>query len=754
MATVRSFAGWTCNKGTLSDYSWEAPSGGTVPTLSCDNVEAGTMKINFDWQRAEGAAVAGVDIYFYNNSATLTKHISGRGDHEIEVAAGSVKISFAFLSAGGAVTAEWARITLTDPAPAGTNKLRIGRSSPSALMFNAPQVGHDYEIDFSGWEVNPYQADGVKLEDGRIVVTKVRPNVWFIRSAHGFKTAAERNAQFYGKTFKISGLAALADVATEHKMFSSWDGSSITARGLVITPCTSDGALLCSTNDGCNNMGIYNGYFKNPNNGALKFGYLVDGDQQLYNYNPGYDNYPEVALAFFTDAAVGSDGFLELPAPLTIGSVDRAAFDPATREGWRAALGRTTVYEKMKTFRNCLMRFGIAFEETGTYTTPVQGLRPNIVESRWQRNNGPAGDPVAFVATARQYADQYDRVRFPVPTDLAELIRQGWPMKFWANQVDVDGKPGFWNAVVSAFRSEVVRDGRFFDHLFATSNIKGALGGGDGFLQLTFESDESGDGHLYNRLTFDAVFDWAGIDKVRVIVRRGYLATLTNAFRQTKSLEAVEFVNETGDDDLVAPFQWSGAFEHSALPAFPTGIGVTNLEDSSATTAGKCQISYAFNGAVFPTIGNLKSDGSRWTMLVHPYCVSAFDGWTGTEIIYDLNFMYVTPGSSWASRVLMCSGLKTSRIAGLNKGDWSLDGVSRGGVVHGNLPNLDAGSVDYLLRNLFDLRTNATLPDSREEKTPGLTSAKLYLRAELQSIATSDALAEASARGWTVVFGG
>ena len=57
--------------------------------------------------------------------------------------------------------------------------------------------------------------------------------------------------------------------------------------------------------------------------------------------------------------------------------------------------------------------------------------------------------------------------------------------------------------------------------------------------------------------------------------------------------------------------------------------------------------------------------------------------------------------------------LETARIYGLNKGDWSLDGVDRNDAngdscCAGNLSGLDADSTNYMLSNLFNLQQNNT----------------------------------------------
>lgn len=580
-----------------------------------------------------------------------------------------------------------------------TDRLKIGNRTPDRIVFDKAVYVPEYNFNFAqDWIINPEQSAGVSLEDNKIIIRKVKPNVWFLRSSFGYSTDDERNAMFYNKQFSVSGLAAArseGNIVTVTNQPSGDGSQTYYVEGLVCSPCTDTGGLLSTAYPW--EMGIPSGAFKKGVVGWNYYGFSTDGDIPLYDYNVSTKNIPwwggtywEVGFAFFTAKETGADGFLELTTPIILSPFDAGAFNPASVEGFKAYLGSTLVYEKEQTFENVLMKNGMAFKETGSYVEQVQGVTAEILDR----------DKTAYVVSSRKYIDEYPRLRFPVPTDLAYLIEKEFPMKFWATQLDIEGKPGFWKAVKDAFAQKEITNPMYCSYLFTKSNFQA----GDDPLVLTINLGKEEEGESAPRFVLDHIFDWASIDKVKFVLKYGNLTTMVDSFRQTRNLTSLEFVNETGDEDSLGISQWAGAFEYSGLKDFPTGLGVSNLQLGHSETAA--QISYAFHGSVLSKIGNLKSDSSRWNLRCLSYCECAFDGWSGTEILYDLDMKFVNPASG-ANRVFNCPSLVSAQIAGLNKGNWYLSGQEHGGVLHGNLRGLDNASVDYLLSNIFDLRRNA-----------------------------------------------
>lgn len=595
--------------------------------------------------------------------------------------------------------------------PKDGDRLRVGKKRPMALMFNKPEDKPDYHINLAEWDINPAQ-EGVQLVGNKLVITKIKPNTWFIKSNYGFSSDAQRNEKFFGEIIKVSGIAALrADGTITSKLNNPWgdSGQSYYPTGLVVSLCGTDGGFLSTAYPW--EMGIPGGAFKWGIEGWNYYGCVQDGDIDFYNSNvstagvPSWGGrYYEVGFGFFTGKEADADGYITLSTPITIEPENFASFNPTTVEGWKAYMKGILLYEKPRTFENVLMNYHLAFKETGNYQQAIQGFPPSIAEG------------TAYVVSERYFADEHDKISLPVPTDLEELIAKSFPMKFWVNQIDREGRPGFWDAVIKAFKKVPITLTNYASYLFPVSNIKGSYDkGGDGFVELNFDMPTHPD-FKYDFINLAGIFDWnKSIDKVRFVVKHGYLTVIQNAFRQTmNALEAVEFVNESPEEMACAASQFSGAFEYCYLSEYPSGLGIYGRQTGYSEPA--CQISYAFHSAGFKTIGVLKQGGGRWTALTIPYCEAAFWNDSVTEILYDLDMKFVNP-SEGAGNVFSCPNLVSARISGLNKGVWALAGIAHSGYTNGNLKSLDADSVNYLLNNIFDLRRN-----SSEQPVTNLTS--------------------------------
>lgn len=589
--------------------------------------------------------------------------------------------------------------------------LKYGSSSLTAIMFDSPIVETQFDMDFvNDWVVNPNNSAGVTVEPGKITVTKVKPKEWFIRSSYGYTTSAARNEKFMGQVFRLSGLQAMWNDTTggitsvvDNPLGNT--GQSYYPVGLIISPIrTSDGLLLSHIYPW--DMNIPGGYFKHvygTSQGWSTYGYGYDEDIAMFNFACGYDNYPEVGFAFWTgvEGDPNDDGYLTLTTPFVIQMINSYAVDPTTVESYKVMLEGDVMYEKDRTFNNTLIRHNLADIESNNFTEKVQGLTIPILPNKLSQN-------VAYVVNNRYYTTKYGKLRFMVPTDLASLVADSEPIKYWCT----DSGNEFWDAVINIFKTTAITQPNYGQCLFTKSNIKGAYDtseNNDSTVHLTFNMGQDS-----NYLAIDHIFDYSTVDKVDIQVNSGTLKSLVCAFRQTKSLTSVTMSHNGGDIRIA---EWSGSFEGSALVNFPAHLGVMNSEwltnprTNTEVSDTLCDINYAFDGSVLSTIGNLKAssgteDQMYYSMKVAPYCIEAFRGWSGTQILYILDMMYVTPLTAYTHRFLDAPNLTSVKIKNLNAGDWSFDGVVRNNTYAGNLTKLDKASVNYLLYNVFDLNEN------------------------------------------------
>lgn len=609
------------------------------------------------------------------------------------------------------------------------SSLKYGRRSIDGLLFDRPIVEEDFDLDFANdWVVNPNNSAGITVENGKITVTKVKPKEWFIRSNYGFTTAADRNAMFNSQVFRLGGLQALWNdsvggitVSTDHPTGDT--STNYQPVGLIISPIrTSDGLLLSHAYPW--DMNIPGGYFKHVYGYAYAqswnvYGYGYDEDRVLFNWTPGYNNFPEVGFAFWTGVAgdPNDDGYLTLTTPFTISLINYYVVNPTSIEGFYASLGNVPIYQKEITLSDTFPQHQIAFRESGNYTEQLQGLTIPILPVN--------GSAAALVVSDRVMKQKYEFLRFPVPADIVHVISNNIPVKYWCTQYDVAGHGGFWDAVISAFKLIPITKTAYAQCLFSKSNIKGAnhrASDSDKKVTLNFAMPVD-DWYI----VIDHIFDYSSVDKVKINVQTGSLRTLLCAFRKTTSLTSVEFYDAQTANHHVLIGQWSGAFEGTALVDFPENLGVNNYNwytysGSNEYSEAVCDINYAFDGAALSRIGNYKDASGvaeadkYYTMIVAPYCMEAFRGWTGTEIRYILDMKFVSPTAGSAHRVLDAANLTTCKIKNLNKGSWSFDGVMRNNTYAGNLVNLDDDSVAYMLNNVFDLRLNTTDTDYFENE--------------------------------------
>lgn len=620
----------------------------------------------------------------------------------------------------------------------------MGNDEVGALRYRDPIIKGDYQFNFqTDWVLNPNNSAGVTVKDGLITITKVKPNDWFIKSNYGFTKGSERNEKFYLKNFNVQGVAE----ANSAGLFGSGCGCgywsfNYMAYGLMIAPIQPGGLLLSMSYPW--DMNIPGGFFKNPNYGAAHFGYRVNGDLALYNWNGiGYDSYPEVGLCIYSSggALLDSDGYLNFETPITISSAGKTVMDPTTAEAWEVKLGGETLYSKEQTFQNAFMDFGIAYKETNAYSYGNQTNGLKVYESGWAESHGET-HPVAFVISNKNWAastEQYSALTIPYPTDLEEKLREGMPIKFWINQTDADipGRKKFWENVIKFFRDFDIVESYGLTYLFSHSNISGAFDPtGDGYVTVNMNH-----GVYHAVLAADSIFDWSSVDKVRIRCKSGVITSLLNAFRQCRKLTDIQL--ETENDGMFNVHTWSGTFEYCSVPKFPENVHAYNGIPGKPES---CLINYAFHGAQMPVIGNYEDE-----IVVNTSAMFAFDTWTGTEIKWILDMKIVNPMGN-AQNVFTCPNLKKVKIKNLNKGVWSLDGTNHG-VLNGNLPNLDADSVNYLVSNVYDLSQNSEVKETGDY-TKDLFESSIYLCASMKSLLTESSLSIARQRGWNIYAGG
>lgn len=641
------------------------------------------------------------------------------------------------------------------------DNVKLYNQTPEGFRFAEPDIAASYEFDFKkDWILNPNNSAGITISgDNVITITKVKPSEWFIKSKYGFTDSTARNNKFYNKDFVIRGLAANQSAGMFTDVGCGYWSFNYKAHGLMIAPIDSSGLLLSMSYPW--DMNVTSGYFKNPNWGAIYYGYLVDGNLNLYNWNGiGYNNYPEVGLCIYTSVDKDDEGYVTFPTPITIGCLGgQSTIDPTTTEVWEMSLGDETVYKKERNFQNLLINHGLGFHYKGNYGEEIQNGIPET-----DKENAEPDD--VYVISSKNYPGSIYKntgikISIPTPTDLTDMLDRGMPVKFFATQTDASKETGLWYNAIKYFKENDIRTNFGAKLLFAKSDVNGSdYTDGDGWVDIRINNSNA---------VIDGCFDHCGegrtkgVERVRFIVNGGAILKAKEVFRLNKyHLKEVEFINNVDPSKHVCPNMLSGMFNYCGLPTFPKGLGFSNTENLGDHSSSTCFIGYVAQGSAFETFGNLKPDGTQYELIVNPACMFAFDtryapNDNGANKLKHINCILdmklVDPYKN-SEMVFQCTNLQKCKIKNINKGIWSLDGVNHAGVINGDLPNIDEDSTNYLLSNVFDLRLNERTDLSGDEYTEGLTHSSLYLPATLKERASQAALRIATERGWFVYFGG
>ena len=419
-----------------------------------------------------------------------------------------------------------------------------------------------------------------------------------------------------------------------------------------------------------------------------------------WNRMPENDAYNwQLALMIHTSAPTDNDGFITLSTPIIFEIEDISVTDPTTIEGFTATVGENTIYSKVKNYANIIQAYDLESEEHGSFTRLINGGHVTIM-STWN------GVSTAFVVDERVYNGVYSHIRLPEITDLSSLISNKYPVKFWGN-IEQDGThPTLWTSILNAFATTPITDGNFGQCLFANSktNIPVTI-----TLNIDLESPNE-----YINIS-DMFAESSAFSEVHFVLGDGALKTLHNTFLHAQNLQEVTF------NKVIDISDFSGTFEGTSLVDFPENVAAAG-DWQGRSSEPVCMINFAADNARLTSFGNYKNTSAQieadkyYTAIVSPYCVGAFARSDISNIKYILDMKFVTPangsinydGSIFNSIFGANSPLTTAKIKNLNKGNWTFDGVEQGRACAGNLINLDADSINYMLSNVFDLRLNTS----------------------------------------------
>lgn len=551
----------------------------------------------------------------------------------------------------------------------------LGGDTVKRLLYNRPINDVDYEYYFTNWILNSEQpVEGISIVDNKIIISKIKPNVWFIKSNYNLQDRTSYLDKFYNKQWILKNFASSSELqrvntGTYHPI------------GLVILPINPNNNSFISPAS-CN---VSNGSFKAPNAGWASYGYKVDGTRALYNYSVYNATYSEVGLGIYTSVTTDEDGCVEFETPLEISVPNIANVDPTTQEVFKLYLKDELIYERDRTFENLYIPFGLNKETTQS------------AKSDWQANQEQNGKVfsgnIAYKFTREDY--NYSKVNIPVSIDLVQMIQNFVPLKFEIEQYDT-GRNEFWKTVIQTINNI----NSITDYLFPNKLFRNAKGLAN--LDWNAIGDSTSHGLVLNLgpasqyFWLDECFAWCDIPTVTINQVGGVVKSIHDTFKYSKVVH-IKFGQNVVLQDII------GAFEGTSLLESVEGLTVVNVMQktnggylSEATIA----IHYSFEATHLET---LNIDGED--LIVFPYCPQVFGSncklKTITGSAFDFKFVnpnelntWGVPGS-YGHPIFGNSILESIKIKNLNKGNWTIP-----------MP-LNNTSVKYLLNNIFDLTTNS-----------------------------------------------
>lgn len=274
----------------------------------------------------------------------------------------------------------------------------------------------------------------------------------------------------------------------------------------------------------------------------------------------------------------------------------------------------------------------------------------------------------------------------PIPTDLSARLagEDGVLLKVTGLRADA----AFWEAVRKALAEVTVNWSDPLRSYFNGTNI-----GGD--VEMTVTGGE------YQTATN---LGGQGLRKLTLNLPSGFVSVMSNAFVWAVSLE--EFVV----NGTVKANDWTGAFDHcTALTSFTA----PQWNDNASLAAYSYGVSY-MNSAfqyctALTTVPQYGAEREAEANTLRPVAMQNMLNASGVTVLGPVvDMRYIDPSGTQAAGAFGTQ-LQNARLMNLNHGDWWLDGTApEGGNGNGNLSNLDAESVAYIMAHLWDLSTDKT----------------------------------------------
>lgn len=377
------------------------------------------------------------------------------------------------------------------------------------------------------------------------------------------------------------------------------------------------------------------------------------------------------------------DGIIDVSEnPIIIQQVNIKGIDVTTKECWDAYLNNTQSYHKDKTFENCWKKYGFV---TDKYTDE-EGEEQTYEHGRLSISNN-SGYNFDGGISLPNIVDLNDVIRVNDENNLVKSYLT-WNISITNND--------FWNNVRNWYKANTINSTIINSHLFSNSSIDGDI-----TINVKNKSDS------FFLIARDFIYG-TKLNSVTINLAEGHRFSVgQNMFRRAGELTECHINYPIGATDS------SGMFEYcDKLKTYDNNlINWGDRANFKYDNKGGTNVCFCFEYTGLETIPQYNQEdrfADDNTIICLPFSAQMFNGSKSLKTVGPvIDVRLVNPSEDGNAKWMFASEAITDiRIKNLNHGDWYLNGKGTSNNYHGNLPNLDQESINYLIKNVYDLPTN------------------------------------------------
>lgn len=386
------------------------------------------------------------------------------------------------------------------------------------------------------------------------------------------------------------------------------------------------------------------------------------------------------------------DGIIDISEnPIIIKQVNTKGIDITTKECWDVYLNNIHTYHKDKTFENCWEKYG-------------------FVTDKYTDDDGEHTFPNGKISVSNNTGYVFDGgIVMPKIVDLNNVIKVIDKDKIvqsyltWNISVTNDD---VWEDVRKWYSGNTINGTMISSSLFTNCSINGDI-----ILNINNNENLVDSGNTSEKNYYLFAHDFVNGSKINSItfnLAEGHRFSVGhNMFRGATELTECHTNYPIGATDSSGMFEWCGK-----LKTYDSNfINWGDRANFNYNNEGGTNMAFCFEYTGLETIPQYNQEdrfADNNTIICLPYIAQMFNGSNSLKTVGPvIDIKMVNPPVDGAAYLAFAAEAITDiRIKNLNHGDWYLNGKGSGNSNHGNLPNLDQESINYLIENLYNLPAN------------------------------------------------